>query len=59
MQMILNDVVVNDTPKFQFEVPTNLLYTVTVRMQHEEILTIPMFIKGVTFVFYDMKAYLG
>jgi hypothetical protein len=48
MQMRYNDIVVNETPKFQCEVPNVLLHTVTVRGQYDEVLNVPMFIKGAT-----------
>jgi hypothetical protein len=44
----LDDVVVNERRKFQCEVRTDISHTVMTRGQHEEVLTIPVFIKGVT-----------
>jgi hypothetical protein len=55
MEMRLNDVVVNATPKFQCEVPTDLSHTVMVMGHHEEVLIIPMFKKGVTSCFTMQK----
>jgi hypothetical protein len=51
MHMRLNDVVVHDTPKFQCEVLNDLSHTIMVRGKYEEVLNIPMFIKGVTSCF--------
>jgi hypothetical protein len=47
MEMRLNYVVVNETPTFLCEVSTNFLHTVMVSRNHDGVLTIPIFIKGV------------
>jgi hypothetical protein len=56
MQMRLNDVVVNETPKFQCANPKNLSHTITVKgenMNYE--LTIPLDLRGVVSCFTTRK----
>jgi hypothetical protein len=56
MQMRLNDVVVNETPKFQCANPTNLSHTITVKgdnMNDELIITLDL--RGVVYCFTTRK----
>jgi hypothetical protein len=48
MQMRLNDVVVNENPKFQCQEPTELSHTISVRGDDvDEVLSIPFELNGV------------
>jgi hypothetical protein len=56
MQMRLNDVVVNETPKFQFANPTNLSHTITVKGENmNDELIIPLELRGVVSCFTTRK----
>jgi hypothetical protein len=56
MQMRLNDVVVNETPKFQFPNPTNLSHTITVKGDTiNDELVIPLDLRGVVSCFKTRK----
>jgi hypothetical protein len=49
MQMRLNGVVVNETPRFQCETPDEFSHSVVVmNVNGDETITIPLFLKGVT-----------
>jgi hypothetical protein len=49
MKMRLDGVIVNETPRFQCEIPTESSYSVVVRgVSGDETITIPLFLKGVT-----------
>jgi hypothetical protein len=56
MQMRLNDVVVNETPKFQCARPTNLYHTITVKGENmnDELVT-PLNLRGVVSCFTTRK----
>jgi hypothetical protein len=52
MQMRLNDVVVNETPKFQCDSPTNISHTITVKGEKmNDELVIPLDLRGVVSCF--------
>jgi hypothetical protein len=56
MQMRLNDVVVNETPKFQSLEPTSLLHTISVRGDDvDDVLVIPLHLFGVVSCFPTFK----
>jgi hypothetical protein len=56
MQMRLNDVVVNETPKFQCANPTNLSHTITVKGDNmNDELVIPLDLRGVVSCFTMIK----
>jgi hypothetical protein len=56
MQMRLNDVVVNETPKFQCANPTNLSHTITVKGENmKDELIIPLDLRGVVSCFTTRK----
>jgi hypothetical protein len=56
MQMRLNDVVVNETPKFQCDNPTNLSHTITVKGENmNDELIIPLDLLGVMSCFTARK----
>jgi hypothetical protein len=56
MQMRLNDVVVNETPKFQCANPTNLSHTITVKGENmNDELIIPLDLRGVVSCFTTRK----
>jgi hypothetical protein len=56
MQMRLYDVVVNETPKFQFFNPTELSYTISMRGGDvEEVLVIPLELSSVLSCFPTFK----
>jgi hypothetical protein len=56
MQMRLNDVVVNETPKFQCANPTNLYHTITVKGENiNDELIIPLDLRGVVSCFTTRK----
>jgi hypothetical protein len=56
MQRRLNDVLSNETPKFQFDNPTNLSHTITVKREnmHDELI-IPLDLRGVVSCFTTTK----
>jgi hypothetical protein len=52
MQMRLHDVIVNDTPKFQYLNPTKHSHSISVRGDHvEDVLLIPLELHGVVSCF--------
>jgi hypothetical protein len=52
IQMRLNDVVVNETPKFQCDNPTNLSHTITVEVENiNDDLVIPLDVRGMVSCF--------
>jgi hypothetical protein len=52
MQMSLNDVVVNEMPKFQYDNPTNLSHTITVKGYNmNDDLVVPLDLRGVVSCF--------
>jgi hypothetical protein len=56
MQMRLNDVVVNETPKFQCANPTHLYHTITVKGENiNDELIIPLYLRGVVYCFTTRK----
>jgi hypothetical protein len=56
MQMRLNDVVVNETPKFQCANPTNISHTITVKGENmNDELIIPLDLRGVVSCFTTRK----
>jgi hypothetical protein len=56
MQMRLNDVVVNETPKFQCANPTNLYHTITVKGDNmNDELIIPLDLRSVVSCFATRK----
>jgi hypothetical protein len=56
MQMRMNDVVVNETPKFQCANPTNLYHTITVKGENmNDELDIPLYLRGVVSCFTTRK----
>jgi hypothetical protein len=56
MQMRLNDVVVNETPKFQCANPTNLSHTITFKAEDlNDELVIPLDLRGVVSCFTIRK----
>jgi hypothetical protein len=56
MQMRLNDVVVNETPKFQCANPKNLSHTITVKRDNiNDELVIPLYLRGVVSYFTTRK----
>jgi hypothetical protein len=56
MQMILHDVVVNETPKFQSLEPTSLSHTISVRgVEVNDVLVIPLDLFGVVSCFPTFK----
>jgi hypothetical protein len=56
MQMRLNDVVVNETPKLQCVNPTNLYHTITVKGDNmNDELIIPLNLRGVVSCFTTIK----
>jgi hypothetical protein len=56
MQMRLNDVVVNETPKFQCASPINLSHTITVKGENmNDELIIPLDLRGVVYCFTTRK----
>jgi hypothetical protein len=56
MQMILHDVVVNETPKFQCFKPTGLSHSISVRGDDmEDVLVIPLELHGVVSCFPTFK----
>jgi hypothetical protein len=56
MQMRLNDVVVNETPKFQCANPTNLSHTITVKVENmNDEMIIPLDLRGVVSCFTTRK----
>jgi hypothetical protein len=57
MQMRLNDVVVNETPKFQFAIPTNLSHTIAVNGENiNDELIIPLDLRGLVSCFTTRKS---
>jgi hypothetical protein len=56
MQMRLNDVVVNETPRFQCDNPTNISHTITVKGYNiNDELIIPLDLRGVVSCFTTIK----
>jgi hypothetical protein len=56
MQMILHDVIVNETPKFQSLNPTKLSHSISVRGENvEDVLVIPLELHGVVSCFLTFK----
>jgi hypothetical protein len=56
MQMRLHDVIVNETPKFQYLNPTNLSHSISVICDNvDELLVIPLELHGVVSCFPTFK----
>jgi hypothetical protein len=56
MQMRLHDVIVNETPKFQYLNPTKLSHSISVRGNNvEDVLVIPLELHGVVSYFPTFK----
>jgi hypothetical protein len=56
MQIILHDVVVNETPQFQCLKPTNLSHSISMRGDNvDDVLVIPLDLHGVVSCFQTFK----
>jgi hypothetical protein len=56
MQLILHDIIVNETPKFQSLTPTNLSHSISVRGNNvDDVLVIPLDLHGVVSCFPTFK----